>query len=185
MSHVQPVNQLHPTAVAENRFVFDKSAPFEPARESVASKDSGPVAPSTVDPSIESSPDSIETSHHENHLREHHHGDPIAENGLPRGASVHLGDSFHFKQHGSDGSGDIAPAPWHAAVESYAIRDGALHGHHSELSAGWTILRTRPVITNMLASPTDSGRRRCLNRPRRILIRFTAQAQLTPTCRTI
>ncbi|WP_080751899.1 VCBS domain-containing protein [Bradyrhizobium japonicum] len=136
VSHVQPVNQPHPTAVAENRFVFDKLAPFEPARESVAAKDSGPVTPSTVDPSIESGPDSIEMSHHENHLREHHHGDPIVENDPPRVASVHFGDSFHFKQHGSDGSGDIAPAPWHGAVEPYAIRDGALHGHHSELSAG-------------------------------------------------
>ncbi|MFK4658689.1 VCBS repeat-containing protein [Bradyrhizobium japonicum] len=143
VSHVQPVHQLHSTAVAENRFVFDKLTPFgngkeiAPAPESVATKDSGPVTPSTVDPSIESGPDSIETSHHENHLREHHHGEPIAENDLPRVASVHLGDSFHFKQHGSDGSGDIAPAPWHAAVEPYAIKDGALHGHHSELSAGW------------------------------------------------
>ncbi|MCS3894760.1 VCBS repeat-containing protein [Bradyrhizobium japonicum USDA 38] len=134
--HEPPVNQLHHTAVAENRFVFDKLAPFEPARESLASKGSGPVTPSAVDPSIESGPDSIEVSHHENHLREHHHEDPIAENDLPRVASVHFGDSFHFKQHGSDGSGDIAPAPWHGAVEPYAIRDGALHGHHSELSAG-------------------------------------------------
>jgi hypothetical protein len=140
---VQPVHQLHSTAVAENRFVFDKLTPFDkgkeiaPAPESVAAKDSGPVAPSTVDLSVESGPDSIETSLHENHLREHHHGEPIAENDLPRVASVHLGDSFHFKQHGSDGSGDIAPAPWHAAVEPYAIKDGALHGHNSELSAGW------------------------------------------------
>ncbi|WP_445216481.1 VCBS domain-containing protein [Bradyrhizobium sp. Pa8] len=140
-SHAPPVNQLHPTAAAEDRFVFDKPTPFDsgkeiaPARESVAAKDSGPVTPSTVDPSIDSGPDSIETSRHENHSRQHH-GDPIAENGLPRGASVPLGDSFHFKQHGSDGSGDIAPVAWHAAVEPYATTDGAWHGHHSELSAG-------------------------------------------------
>ncbi|WP_459162002.1 VCBS domain-containing protein [Bradyrhizobium japonicum] len=185
VSHVQPVNQLHPTAVAENRFVFDKLAPFEPARESVASKDSGPVAPSTVDPSIESSPDSIETSHHENHLREHHHGDPIAENGLPRGASVHLGTHFissstaltvRVTLRPRPGTRRSNPTPSGMALCMATIQSSAQDG---------TILRTRPVITNMLASPTDSGRRRCLNRPRRILIRFTAQAQLTPTCRTI
>ncbi|MBR0823796.1 VCBS domain-containing protein, partial [Bradyrhizobium liaoningense] len=141
-SHAPPVSQLHlhHTAAAEDRFVFDKPTPFDsgkeiaPARESVAAEDSGPVTPSTIDPSIDSGPGSIETSHHENHLLEHHHGDSIAENGLPRDASVHLGDSFHFKQHGSDGSGDIVP--WHAAFEPYATKDGAWHGHRSEFSTG-------------------------------------------------
>jgi hypothetical protein len=90
-----------------------------------------------VDHSIHSGTGSIETSHHENQLVEHHHRDPIGENDLPRVASVNLGDSFHFKQPGPDGSGVLAPEPKHAAGEPYPTKDGALHSHHSEPGAGW------------------------------------------------
>ena len=192
VSHVQPVNQLHPTAVAENRFVFDKLTPFDngkeiaPAPESVAAKDSGPVTPSTVDPSVEFRPRlHRDVTPRKSLARASSWGADSREHDLPRVALVHLGDLFHFKQHGSDGSGDIAPAPWHAAVEPYAIKDGALHGHHSELSAGWDDPSDPSGHHEHAGVVHGLGRRRCLNRPRRILIRLTVQAQLTPTCRTI
>jgi hypothetical protein len=142
-SQEPPVSRLHPTAAAEDRFVFDKPAPFDSskesafARESVAAKDGGPATSSTVDRSIHSSTGPVETSHHENQLPEHHHRDPIAENDLPRVASVRLGDSFHFKQPAPDGSGVLASEPRHAAAEPYATKNGALHDHRSEHGAGW------------------------------------------------
>ena len=191
VSHVQPVNQLHPTAVAEKRFVFDKSTPFDNGKG---------IAPAPRERGRQGQrPGHAVHGRPEHRVRHRSHRDvtprkslarasswdPIAENGLPRVASVHLGDSFHFKQHGSDGSGDIAPAPWHAAVEPYAIKDGALHGHHSELSAGLDDPSDPSGHHEHAGVVHGSGRRRCLNRPRCILIRLTVQAQLTPTCRTI
>jgi hypothetical protein len=137
------VSQLDPTAAAEDRFVFDKPAPFDsgkesaPARESVATKDGSPATSPIVDHSFHSGTGPIETSHHENQLLEHHHRDPTGENDLPRVASVRLGDSFHFKQPAPDGSGVLAPEPRHAAAEPYATKDGALHNHRSALGAGW------------------------------------------------
>ena len=102
-SQEPPVSQLHPTAAAEDRFVFDKPAPFDsgkgsaPARESVATKDGIPATSPTVDHSIHSGTGPIETSHHENQLLEHHHRDPIGENDLPRVASVRLGGMISFQ----------------------------------------------------------------------------------------
>ncbi|TYL85993.1 hypothetical protein FXB40_42575 [Bradyrhizobium rifense] len=142
-SQAPPVSHLHPTVAAEDRFVFDKPAPFDSgkesalARESVAAKDGGPATSSTADRSIHSSTGPIETSHHENELLEHHHRDPTGGNDLPRVASVRLGDSFHFKQPAPDGSAVLAPEPRHAAAEPYATKDGALHDHRSEHGAGW------------------------------------------------
>jgi hypothetical protein len=142
-SQEPPVSQLHPTAAAEDRFVFDKPAPFDsgkgsaPARESVATKDGSPATSPIVDHSFHSGTGPIETSHHENQLLEHHHRDPTGENDLPRVASVRLGDSFHFKQPAPDGSGVLAPEPRHAAAEPYATKYGALHDHRSEHGAGW------------------------------------------------